>query len=109
MSETIPLFTLLLLGFISTTPWRWLGVYFTNNLDETHEAIIWARAVSNALIAALVMRLIFLPPEDLGSEPLWLRLIALAIASLIYLLAGRHMLPAIAGAFVAFLIISHSL
>lgn len=108
MTDYLPVYLIIFLGFLSTEPWRWFGVALTSNMDEDHEVIKWARAVSTALIAALVMRLLISPPEDLAAVPLWLRFTALAAATGFYFAAGRRILPAIAGGLVVFLTLAWS-
>ncbi len=107
MTDHLPILLIILLGFIATEPWRWLGVALTSNMDEDHEVIKWARAVSTALIAALVVRLLVSPPEDLAVMPLWLRFAALAASTGFYFAVGRRILPAIAGGVALFLILAN--
>lgn len=65
-------------GFLATDIWRVLGVLFSVRLDESSEVLRWVRAVSTALIAGLISRLILFPVGDLAIAGLGLRLIAVA-------------------------------
>jgi hypothetical protein len=68
---------LLLLGFLPSEMWRWIGLLIGRGLDEESEIILWVRAVATALVAAVVARLVLIPPGALASVPLWVRLLAL--------------------------------
>ena len=52
-----PYLALLLLGFLPSEVWRWIGLLIGRGLDEDSELIMWVRAVATALIAAVVARL----------------------------------------------------
>ena len=103
MTDTQTILFLVLLGFLATEPWRWLGVFLSKDFDEDHEVIKYVRAISTALIAALVVRLIFSPPGVLAQTELSSRLIALATATLVYIFAKQHVLLALSAGVVLFL------
>lgn len=69
---------LALVGFLAHEPWRWLGLAIGARIDPDGALFRWVRAVSNALVAALVARLLFFPVGVLASTSLGLRLGALA-------------------------------
>lgn len=72
-----PYLALLLLGVLPSEMWRWIGLMIGRGLDEDSEIILWVRAVSTALVAAVVARLVLIPPGALAAVPLWVRLVAL--------------------------------
>lgn len=78
-------------GFLATDIWRVLGVAFSVRLDETSEILRWVRAVSTALIAGLISRLILFPVGDLATAGLGLRLIAVAAGLGAYFLLRRSL------------------
>ncbi len=82
-------FFLFLAGFLATEPWRWLGVWLSQGLDVDSEILQWVHAVSSALVAGLVARMVFFPLGALAGTPLSLRLGAFAAGLLVFLLAGR--------------------
>ena len=43
---------LILVGFLPSEVWRWLGVLLGRGLDEQSEIILWVRAVATALVAS---------------------------------------------------------
>ena len=105
MGENYSVLLILAIGFLATEPWRWLGVIFSSGLSEESEIIKWVRAVSTALIAALVARLVIASPGDLADIALIDKLIAMVISLLIYLHRTSLMLS-IAGGIAALLVLS---
>lgn len=73
-----PYLALLLLGVLPSEMWRWIGLLVGRGLDEESEIILWVRAVATALVAAVVARIVLIPPGALAAVPLWVRLVALA-------------------------------
>ncbi len=84
-----PYLALLLVGVLPSEVWRWLGLVLGGGLDEDSEIIMWVRAVATALIAAVVARIVLIPPGALASVPLGVRLGALGIGFLAFLLIRR--------------------
>ncbi len=80
---------LFLAGALMTEPWRWLGVWLARDLDIDSELFRWAKAVSTALVAGLVSRLVLFPSGALEGVPLALRLAAFALGIAAYFLFGR--------------------
>jgi hypothetical protein len=73
-----PYLALLLIGFLPSEIWRWLGILLGRRLDENSEIILWVRAVATALIAGVIARIIVIPPGALAAVPLSIRIAALA-------------------------------
>ena len=48
-------------GFLASEPWRWAGALIGRDLDPNGEVFIWVRAVSSAIVAGLVARLVVVP------------------------------------------------
>ncbi|MCB1499550.1 MAG: AzlD domain-containing protein [Bauldia sp.] len=71
-------------------PWRWLGLILGRNIDVDSELFRWVRAVSTALVAALVTRLVVFPAGALGGVPLLVRVLAMLCGLGVYLLFGRR-------------------
>jgi hypothetical protein len=84
-----PYLALILIGFLPSEVWRWLGIAIGRGLDEQSEIILWVRGVATSLIAAVVARIVMLPPGALASVPLGVRIAALAIGFLAFLLIRR--------------------
>jgi hypothetical protein len=89
MTELQSIMILVLVGFLPSEVWRWLGLALGRGLDEESEIILWVRGVATALIGAVVMRIIVIPPGTLASVPLSVRIAALAIGFLAFLFIRR--------------------
>jgi hypothetical protein len=84
-----PYLALVLIGFLPSEVWRWLGIVLGRGLDEQSEIILWVRGVATALIAAVVARIVALPPGALAGVPLEVRVAALGIGFLAFLFIRR--------------------
>ena len=84
-----PYLLVILAGFLPTEIWRSLAVVLVRGLDEDSELLIFVRAVATALLAAVVARLVLIPPGELIAVPLMIRVGAVAGGFFVYLLAGR--------------------
>lgn len=84
-----PYLALILVGFLPSEVWRWLGVLLGRGLDEQSEIILWVRAVATALVAGVVARIVLFPPGALATVPLTVRLVAIACGFLAFLLVRR--------------------
>jgi hypothetical protein len=82
-----PYVLVIVAGFLPTEVWRSLAVVFARGLDEDSEALIFVRGVATALLAAVVARLVLLPPGELIAVPLAAG--AVAGGFLVYLLARK--------------------
>lgn len=89
MNELWPYLLLLLVGFLPNEMWRWLGVIASRGLDEDSEIVVWVRAVATAILAGVIARLIIFAPGALASVPLGVRLLAITIGFLAFVLARR--------------------
>lgn len=82
----------LVVGVLATYVWRALGVFAAAGMDERGELFRWVRAVSTALVAALVARLILFPQGALALLPVWLRVGAFGLGFAAYALSGRSLI-----------------
>jgi branched-subunit amino acid transport protein len=73
---------------------RLVGLLLGGALHPDNAFIAWASAVSVATLACFVALAIFAPAGLLASVPLAARLAGLAGGGLVYLAAGRRLLPA---------------
>jgi hypothetical protein len=84
-----PYLALLLVGFLPSEVWRWLGLVIGGGLNEESEIILWVRGVATALVAGVVARIVMVPPGALATVPLSVRLAALACGFAAFLLIRR--------------------
>ena len=66
-------------------------MFVGRNIDIESELFHWVRAVSTALVAALVMRLIVFPAGALGDVSIVLRAVAMAAGVAAFIASGRRM------------------
>jgi len=90
-----PYLALILLGFLPSEVWRWLGLVIGRGLDEESEIILWVRGVATALVAAVVARIVLIPPGALASVPLSVRVAAIGCGFLGFLLFRRSALAGV--------------
>jgi hypothetical protein len=89
MSGLEPYLILVLVGFLPSEVWRWLGIALGRGLDENSEIVRWVRAVATALVAAVVARITLFPPGALAGVPVEVRLAALGLGFLAFLVIRR--------------------
>jgi hypothetical protein len=80
---------LVLIGFLPSEIWRWLGIALGRGLDEQSETILWVWGVATALIGGVIARIVLIPPGALAAVPLPVRLAALACGFLGFLFVRR--------------------
>jgi hypothetical protein len=80
---------LIVVGFLPSEVWRWLGIALGRGIDERSEIILWVRGVATALVAGVVARIVLIPPGALAGVPLSVRLAALAGGFLAFLFIRR--------------------
>lgn len=102
MSDSIHIYLIILLaGVLPNYIWRFFGVVFAARLDETSEILRWVNAVATTLIAALVTRMIIVPPGPLAETGLVIRILALITGVTIYWAGNRNLGLAVAAAVTA--------
>lgn len=90
-----PYLALVLFGFLPSEIWRLLSVFIGRKINEGSQALEWVRAVSTALLAAVVANIILSPSGALATVPLGARLGAMAIGLAIYAVTGRSVIGAV--------------
>lgn len=98
------LIVLLLISLLAHEPFRWLGFYLGRGIDAGSEVFIWVRAVSTALVAGLVSRLVIFPAGTLDDVAMTWRISAVAIGLGIYALT-KHLGAGVFGAAAALLVL----
>jgi len=89
ISELSPYLVLILVGFLPNEFWRVLGVMVGGGLAEDSEIIVWVRAVAVAVLAAVIAKLVLVPPAALATLPLAVRLAAITCGFLAFLTIRR--------------------
>jgi len=89
LAQLSPILLLILAGFLPNDLWRLLGVVVARGLDEASDLVIWVRAVAVAILGGVIANLILAPPGALAHLQLPLRLGAIAVGFLGFILARR--------------------
>lgn len=76
-------------GWLATDFWRWMGVVAGNRLKEGSLPLLWVRAVANAMIAAIIAKLILMPSGSLADFDLAIRLCAVGLGFVLFMLAKQ--------------------
>ncbi len=84
-----PYLALVLVGFLPNEIWRVLGIVIARGLDEGSELLVWVRAVATAVLAGIIAQLILSPPGALATVALAVRVSAVVIGFVAFLLARR--------------------
>ncbi|MBI1384423.1 MAG: AzlD domain-containing protein [Rhizobiales bacterium] len=81
---------ILIAGVLMTEPWRWAGALLARDIDVDSEIFRWVKAVSTALVAGLVARMVVFPSGALAEVALASRVGAFLVSVGVFLgLAGR--------------------
>lgn len=91
-----PYLALILFAFIPSEFWRVLSLFIVRGVDPQSEILEWVRAVSTALLAAVVASIIAAPSGALAQAPIGARIGAMALALIVYRLAGRSVFVGVA-------------
>ena len=95
MSDAVSPWLALAIGAVVTYLWRGLGVLLSGRISPDGAAIQWVGCVAYALLAALVARMIVLPSGALASVDLWIRLLAAAVGTLVFLGLARNVIAGV--------------
>lgn len=86
-----PYLYILAAGWLPSDVWRAVGTVASGWIDPDGEWVVAVRAVANALVAAVIARLVFAPAGVPAEIPLAVRLGAFALAIVAYLGGGYRL------------------
>ena len=86
-----PFLYILLVGWLPSDVWRAIGTVASGWIDPDGEWIVLVRAVANALVAAVIARIVFQPVGVLAEVPLAVRLAAFGLALVAYAGTGYRL------------------
>jgi hypothetical protein len=95
LADLAPYLVLIAAGFLPNEVWRMLGIVVAHGLDEGSELVIWVRAVATGLLAGVVAKIILFPPGGLADVRLTVRLFAIAVGFLAFVLVRRSVLAGV--------------
>ena len=82
---------ILVAGVAANAVWRLGGLLLSSGLSEEGHLIAWVKAVSTALVAGLVARIVLFPPGALADVSTAVRVGAFAMSIVVYYAARRHL------------------
>jgi branched-subunit amino acid transport protein len=85
----------------ATYLWRGLGMIVSSRVRMDSDFFTWVGCVAYAMIAGLAVRILLLPTGTLAATPLPERLVACAIALVVYFVFRKNLFVGIAAGFVA--------
>src|ERR1043165_2395548 len=86
---------LVLVGFLPNEIWRWLAVIFSRGLDVDPEVLIWVGPAAPATLAGVIAKLTIFAPGGLASVRVAVRLAAVLIGFLAFMLMRRSVFPGV--------------
>jgi Branched-chain amino acid transport protein (AzlD) len=89
LAEFWPYLVLIFVGFLPNEIWRLLGLVLARRLNEGMETLVWVRAVATAILAGVIGKLIFFPVCTLTGVPLSVRIGAIFVGLLAFVLIRR--------------------
>lgn len=90
-----PYVALIVFVVIPSEFWRMISIFLVRGVDPQSEILEWVRAVSNALLAAVVANIIVAPSGALAGVPLSVRIGAMVLAIAVYLVFRRSVLAGV--------------
>lgn len=82
---------ILVAGVAANAVWRLAGLALSSGLSEEGPVIAWVKAVSTALVAGLVGRIVIFPPGALAEVGAPVRVGAFMLGIAVYYAARRHL------------------
>jgi len=89
------LLVLVIAGFLPNEVWRMLGLWFGGGVDEGSELLVWVRAVATAILAGVIAKLTIFAPGVLATVPTPVRLAAVLIGFMAFVLIRRSVLAGV--------------
>jgi len=89
LADLAPYLVLIAAGFLPNEIWRLIGIVLARGLDETAPVVVWVRAVATAVLGGVIARIVLVPPGALASIPTPVRLGALALGFVGFLIVRR--------------------
>lgn len=82
---------ILVAGVAANAVWRLAGLVLSSGLSEEGPIIAWVKAVSTALVAGLVARIVIFPPGALAQVSMPVRVGAFLLGIAVFYAARRHL------------------
>lgn len=91
MDAGFELWLLVAISALATYAWRGAGVLVSGGINPNSALFAWLGCIAYATLAALISRIMFLPVGILADSALSDRLLAAALAALVFFATGRNL------------------
>jgi len=91
MPESEALIYIFAAGVAANGIWRLIGAVVSTGVAEDSAVIAWVRAISTALVAGLIARIVLFPPGALADIDPVIRVGAFVVGVSTFFLVGRNM------------------
>jgi branched-subunit amino acid transport protein len=106
VSAEVELWLLVVVCGLATYAWRGAGVFVSGGINPNSALFSWLGCIAYATLAALISRIMVLPVGTLAQSTLGDRLLAAALAAVIYAATGRNLFAGVFGGGVALVAIT---
>lgn len=100
--STAFVWSILALTVAATFGWRFLGVVLAGRIDPESPLFDWVSAVTYAMVAGLMMRIVVFPSGAVAATPVADRVLAAAVALAVWCRRGRSLMPGLAAGMAVF-------
>jgi len=91
VSAGLDLWLLVAICGLATFAWRGAGVFVSGGINPNSALFSWLGCIAYATLAALISRIMFLPVGTLAQSALSDRLVAAALAALVFYATARNL------------------
>ena len=102
LPDTLTPWAMMGLAVVATFGWRMLGLALAGKLAEHKILFDWVNTVAYAMVAGLMVRIIFFPTNVTAEAPMMDRLTAFAVALLVWWLRGKSNIQGFAAGVIVF-------
>ena len=88
-------FVFVIAAIAGTYAWRFAGVLVAGRIEEGSPFFVWVSCVAYAIAAGLMMKLLIFPSGALAESALTDRMIAFALAVIVFFASKRKLVPAL--------------
>jgi len=106
VAEGSELWLLVAISALATYAWRGAGVFVSGGINPNSALFAWLGCIAYATLAALISRIMFLPVGILADSALIDRLVAAALAALVFSATGRNLFAGVLSGAAALLAIT---
>ena len=111
-SDPILLWSYLIAAIIGTTSWRMIGAAICGRIDEQSRLFQWISAVAYAMVAALLIRVLIMPSNQMDTaidfEAMLIRAIIVMLSFAVWYVTKKSVVLGLATGFICFVLFQWS-